>query len=167
MDGFFVTNAAKCQACPALCSSCATSTGSCSACMSIKYNLYLDTTLNVNFCTDKLCSPACLNCDIQAGMNTVRPVRRPNCLKCAQGYFMTNDNDCQLCPLNCGRCDDLTGTCNYCKPGFSLYTTLLSTQCISDSTVGVCTVPHCGTCDANSNSTCVICDPGFSLDVNL
>jgi hypothetical protein len=147
--GYFVNLAGKCEQCPALCNTCATNTGSCNDCTNIKYALY---TLRregkdpIKLCTDKVCHSACLQCNIEEGMNTA--FNRPLCKKCSQGYFLTSVADCQLCPLNCGSCDDITGKCNQCKPGFSLYLKDGNPMCISDSTVGVCTVPHCRTCDA-------------------
>lgn len=91
-------------------------------------------------------------------------IGRPYCKKCSQGNYLTTDFDCRLCPLNCGSCDDGTGLCNQCKPGFSLYIKDGTPLCISDSTVGVCTVPNCATCDSQKNTTCAICDPGYDLD---
>ena len=97
-------------------------------------------------CTDKVCHSACLTCNIEEGMNS--QLARPYCRKCSQGYYLTNQFDCMLCPLNCGSCDDLTGKCNKCKPGFSLFLSNGDPKCISDSTVGVCQVPNCRTCNA-------------------
>ena len=77
---------------------------------------------------------------------------------------MTSQNACQMCPLNCGSCKDLTGECTQCQPGFSLYQDNQGgTQCISDSTVGVCQVQFCKTCQAADNTTCAICAPGYEL----
>jgi hypothetical protein len=95
-------------------------------------------------------------------MNSV--FARPICKKCSQGFFLTPEQDCRLCPLNCGSCDDSTGKCNKCKPGFSLFLSDGDPICISDSTVGVCQVANCRTCNAQSNTTCAICDPGYNLN---
>lgn len=92
MIGFYVTGEAKCQQCPALCSTCEKLTGSCSACTNIKYTLYKDNAKNVNFCTDKVCHSACISCDIEGGMNSLN--KRPNCNKCIQGYYKTDDQNC-------------------------------------------------------------------------
>jgi hypothetical protein len=143
--GYYVNSQGRCDPCPNLCNTCAAVTGSCFDCTNIKYTLYRNTAQARNLCTDKLCSPACLSCSIEEGMNAIG---RPYCKKCSQGNFLTSDFDCRLCPLNCGSCDDNTGLCNQCKPGFSLNIKDGTPMCISDSTVGVCTVPNCATCDA-------------------
>jgi len=137
--GFFVNTLGKCEKCPNLCRTCAKDTGSCFDCTSIRYTLYsqkITPTVSKSLCTDKVCQPACLTCNIEEGMNS--EFARPICKKCSQGFFLTPEQDCKLCPLNCGSCDDNTGKCNKCKPGFSLYLSDGDPMCISDSTVGVC-----------------------------
>lgn len=59
----------KCKKCPDLCADCMKTTGSCTSCTNIKYTLYNYFASGVKLCTDKVCSSACVTCDIQGGMN--------------------------------------------------------------------------------------------------
>jgi hypothetical protein len=137
--GFYVNAEGRCIRCPDLCKTCEMLTGSCFDCTSIRYTLYTSRVVglpNKNLCTDKVCHSACQMCNIEEGMNSA--LNRPYCRRCSQGFYLTGLFDCMLCPLNCGSCDDISGRCNKCKPGFSLYLSNGDPMCISDSTVGVC-----------------------------
>ncbi|KAF9460295.1 insulin-like growth factor binding protein [Collybia nuda] len=98
------------------------------------------------------------------------------CAKCSAGFFLTSTGDCKTCQLGCNQCDDGTGVCVVCKPGFSQdpndrtkcippKSATSSGQVCPDGSFGngdSCTPcsPSCETCTGGTSNDCIICGSG-------
>ncbi|KAH8100328.1 insulin-like growth factor binding protein [Cristinia sonorae] len=164
--GFFGPN---CQSCPSGCASCdegITGTGRCL----------------VPVVPNPPSSCNCLNgacgsngqCTCNPGWTTGD--NGTACAKCASGFFLTSDGNCQVCQLGCTQCADGTGDCITCKSGFTQDAND-RTKCIpaqSQTSAGTtcpdgsfnngntCTPcsPLCQTCSGPTSNDCIICGAG-------
>ncbi|KAF6757699.1 TNFR/NGFR cysteine-rich region family protein [Ephemerocybe angulata] len=109
LPGFF---GPKCQPCPSNCDTCdqgISGTGRC-----LKPTIpNKPSTCN---CVNGVCG-ANGQCEcttgFEAGADGVA------CGKCASGFFRSSTGDCKVCGLGCNQCEDTTGTCTSCRPGFT------------------------------------------------
>ncbi|KIP07475.1 hypothetical protein PHLGIDRAFT_29978 [Phlebiopsis gigantea 11061_1 CR5-6] len=171
--GFFGPD---CQACPAGCTSCDDGISGSGRCL-------------VATVSNPPSSCNCLNgvcgsngqCTCNSGWTTA--TNGTACAKCADGFFLTSDGNCQACQLGCTQCADSTGDCIACKTNFSLNandrtkciaqqsTTSTGTVCpdgsFSNGTACTPCSPLCSTCSGATSSDCIICGAGqYSLNGN-
>ncbi|TFK28573.1 hypothetical protein FA15DRAFT_43794 [Coprinopsis marcescibilis] len=107
--GFF---GPECKQCPSDCDECddgITGTGAC-----LRQSIVnLPSTCN---CENGVCG-ANGQCSCTTGFQTGDDGR--SCSKCSDGFFRTGSGDCKRCSPGCDRCEDNTGACTTCRPGFS------------------------------------------------
>ncbi|KAL4254394.1 hypothetical protein ABKN59_003636 [Abortiporus biennis] len=171
--GFF---GPTCQPCPSGCTECDEGIGGSGRCLA-------------PIVSNKPESCNCLNgvcgsdgsCTCSAGWTAAD--NGTACAKCAQGFFLTSDGNCQACQLGCTQCADSTGDCIACKSGFTQNandrTKCLASQSVT-STGTVCPdgsftngtscvpcSPLCQTCSGATSNDCIICGAGkYSLNGN-
>ncbi|KAI1791555.1 insulin-like growth factor binding protein [Ganoderma leucocontextum] len=171
--GFF---GPSCQACPADCAKCddgMTGTGRCIE--PVIQNL--PSTCN---CENGLCGSNG-QCTCSPGWTTAS--NGTACAKCADGFFLSSDGNCEVCSLGCTQCADSSGDCITCKSGFtqnandrtqclaSQTTTSTGTVCpdssFSNGTACLPCSPLCQTCSGATSSDCIICGSGkYTLNGN-
>lgn len=88
--------------------------------------------------------PNCQNCAL------VGPA--PRCSECRKGYFLTDENSCQICSDNCDRCG--SAGCLKCREEFFLDS--------KEAECKKCTIPFCYLCD--SPDRCQLCLQGYYVD---
>ncbi|CDO71899.1 hypothetical protein BN946_scf184940.g46 [Trametes cinnabarina] len=169
--GFF---GPTCQACPADCTSCddgMTGTGRC-------LQLAIKNAPSTCNCLNGVCNSDG-TCACNAGWTT--GANGTSCAKCATGFFLNSDGNCEVCGLGCTQCADGNGECISCKSGFTQNAND-NTQCFAaqatTSTGTVCPdgsfsngtscqpcSPLCQTCSGPTSSDCIICGAGkYSLN---
>ncbi|TBU41363.1 insulin-like growth factor binding protein [Dichomitus squalens] len=171
--GFF---GPSCQACPADCAKCddgMTGTGRCIE--PIIQNL--PSTCN---CVNGVCGSNG-QCTCNPGWTAAS--NGTACAKCADGFFLDNNENCEVCSLGCTQCADGSGDCITCKSGFtqnandrtqcfaSQSTTSTGTTCpdgsFSNGTACEPCSPLCQTCTGPDSSDCIICGAGkYTLNGN-
>ncbi|KAI8974261.1 hypothetical protein BD414DRAFT_424620 [Trametes punicea] len=171
--GFF---GPTCQACPADCASCddgMTGTGRCLQ-PTIKN---APSTCN---CLNGVCNSDG-SCTCNAGWTAAD--NGTACAKCATGFFLDSDGNCEVCGLGCTQCADGNGDCISCKSGFTQdandrtqcfaaqATTSTGTVCpdgsFSNGTSCEPCSPLCQTCSGPTSNDCIICGAGkYTLNGN-
>ncbi|KAI0333135.1 hypothetical protein GY45DRAFT_1320075 [Cubamyces sp. BRFM 1775] len=171
--GFF---GPSCQACPADCATCDDGMTGSGRCLEpvIKNAPSTCNCLNGVCNSDGSCT---CNAGWTAGTNGTA------CAKCATGFFLNSDGNCEVCGLGCTQCADGNGQCITCKSGFTQNAND-QTQCFAaQSTTSTGTVcpdgsfsngtscqpcsPLCQTCSGPTSSDCIICGAGkYTLNGN-
>ncbi|KAH9890512.1 insulin-like growth factor binding protein [Cubamyces lactineus] len=171
--GFF---GPSCQACPADCATCDDGMTGSGRCLEpvIKNAPSTCNCLNGVCNSDGSCT---CNAGWTAGTNGTA------CAKCATGFFLNSDGNCEVCGLGCTQCADGNGECITCKSGFTQNAND-QTQCFAaQSTTSTGTVcpdgsfsngttcqpcsPLCQTCSGPTSSDCIICGAGkYTLNGN-
>ena len=92
---------------------------------------------NCNLCSSYDYTERCTKCDNGYYISYSECVKCPSncktctdkCIECNIGYFITTNEDCKICPLNCDICKQLPGTksndkynsyCEKCKDDYYL-----------------------------------------------
>ncbi|CAL1703272.1 unnamed protein product [Somion occarium] len=172
-SGFFGPN---CQPCPQGCTSCDEGISGTGRCLSAPV---VNPPSSCN-CLNGVCGSNG-QCTCNAGWTNAD--NGTACAKCAQGFFLTSDGNCQACQLGCTQCADQTGDCIACKSGFTQdandrtkcaatqSATSTGTVCpdgsFSNGTACTPCSPLCQTCTGATSNDCIICGAGkYSLNGN-
>ncbi|EAR81858.2 zinc finger lsd1 subclass family protein (macronuclear) [Tetrahymena thermophila SB210] len=140
-DGFYLSNN-QCFACQYPCATCLTSSSNCLTCQ--KDYIYQQQT---NSCSP-ICYNSCKTCSL--------PLSSSSCLSCYDGFFLNNNNECQICQPPCQNCVISANTCQSCIQNYTLNVTQSLCFPICD--------PPCLTCNQPKNSSaCLSCIDGFFL----
>ncbi|KAI0085954.1 hypothetical protein BDY19DRAFT_986857 [Irpex rosettiformis] len=146
----------NCNACPAGCQTCDDGISGSGRCLSAPV-------------TNPPSSCNCLNgvcgstggCTCNAGWTMA--TNGTACAKCADGFFLNSDGNCQVCQLGCSQCADSTGDCISCKTNFSQNAND-RTKCIPPqsvtSTGTVCPDGSFSNGTSSTSNDCVICGAG-------
>lgn len=97
--------------------------------------------------TCSTCSPNCRTC-LSANQPTT-------CTSCLAGFYLSNSQCIQGCPLNCINCASST-VCSICASGYTLFNQGGNTLCVPCTT-------SCRTCAQGQPAACLSCGAGFYL----
>ena len=78
------------------------------------------------------------------------------CIKCKEGYYKTNNYECEICNStnnNCITCNDITGYCNKCNDEYYLNNNYECKECNL--------IDKCNKCDGIK---CISCENGYELN---
>ncbi|KAL4489343.1 hypothetical protein ABPG72_018998 [Tetrahymena utriculariae] len=143
-DGFYLSNN-QCLPCQSPCSTCQISSNNCLACL--KDYIYQQQT---NSCSP-ICDNSCKACNL--------PKNRSSCQQCYDGFYLNNNNSCQICQPPCQNCVQNANTCSSCIQNYTLNVSQNSCSPICDQSCLTCNQP-------NNSSACLSCIDGFYLFQN-
>ncbi|TFK41682.1 TNFR/NGFR cysteine-rich region family protein [Crucibulum laeve] len=168
--GFF---GPSCQACPSDCGSCDEGITGSGRCLK---PVVANAPDSCN-CLNGVCSSGG-QCTCNTGFVTAD--NGTQCAKCASGFFLTSNGDCQICQIGCTQCADTSGACLVCKTGFSQDSSD-RTKCdppqsqssdgqacpantFGDGTNCSNCDPACETCSGPASTDCIQCASGTYLN---